>query len=270
MELFKLSAMINKGKRMFVIQIGANRGEDFVKGESLDDPVVEFVVNNKTNGLLVEAVPSNYQILLQNTEMYKERFKRVNAAVIHPKVSDNMGFFNINTTRVLERWPDAPYWIAKNRIGSFDENHVRKHLAGHASKLSLTGDWIKYYIAKINIPTKEPSEIHAILHESFPESKDQPLSLLHVDAEGYDWKIARPFLEYTLPRIVVFERNHLADEEIDSALGVLKQKGYATWSSGNNIYAVYLGNKLYSDFLQCGTIDTRNSRRGNFTLTSNK
>lgn len=101
MKLFSWIMIYEKPELFYAIQVGANRGEDFVKGKSLDDPIVEVVVENRTRGILVEAVPQNYNILLKNTAEYRKRFVCLNAAVNFPKLSEESMFHMINTSRVL-------------------------------------------------------------------------------------------------------------------------------------------------------------------------
>lgn len=89
-----------------------------------------------------------------------------------------------------------------------------------------------------------PEDILKLLYETFDGSRQQTIGMLHVDAEGFDWKIVHPFLELVTPRIIIFEKNHLTDTVIKNALAFLHIKGYGTWMSGNNIYSVFLGKKL--------------------------
>lgn len=96
---------------IFVIQVGSNVGEEFKKGVSTDDPVVAAVVNEKAKGILIEPVPSNFNMLARNAAPYGNRFLCINAAIVFTERSKNLPFYVVDESRVRAEFPDAPEWF---------------------------------------------------------------------------------------------------------------------------------------------------------------
>ncbi len=126
------------------------------------------------------------------------------------------------------------------RIGSFDRKHIVKHF------YFLRNQWrprnpIEYYIKKIQVKTLLPRNILDRLHSQYPLSRNEELSLLHVDAEGFDWAIAQSFLEQITPNVLVFEQKHMKQSSIASVMRSLQTKGYFSWVAKQNLYAMQVG-----------------------------
>jgi len=240
MEILPMMEEIYAGKDMFIIHIGVNWAEDYKTGYKHNDLVAEFVWNENTRGLLIEALPSKYKLLLENTAVYSNRFKRMNAAVMHPKVKETVEFYMFETSGAHEE-------NGTSRAGSFNESSLQKTLDSEW-KLSERDAWKQKSVTNILLPAKDPAEIYTALRRTYPQSNGAPLMFLHVQAEGYDWKIVRPFLEITSPKFVAFQNLYLSPSEKKAALRVLKHKGYASWETSNHFYAVHLGRELLKQF----------------------
>ncbi len=98
---------------MYVVQVGANVGNEFVRGtsESDDDPVVEAVVHPRAKGLLIEPVPDNFRLLVRNAAPYSDRFQCMNVAIMFGGQSSRLPFYMMNERRVKAEFKTAPQWF---------------------------------------------------------------------------------------------------------------------------------------------------------------
>ncbi len=96
---------------IYVIQVGANVGKEFKRGVSTDDPVVAAVVHPNARGILIEPVPSNFNLLARNTAPYGNRFLCINAAILFGNQSRGLPFYTVDASRVLAEFRTAPQWF---------------------------------------------------------------------------------------------------------------------------------------------------------------
>ena len=87
------------------------------------------------------------------------------------------------------------------QLGSFDRNHLTQHLDG---KL---------------IPFIKSLDIKGMtLPEVLDQWKIDQIDILHIDCEGYDWKVLSQLdLTRYRPGLILFEYHHLAPEELAAA-----------------------------------------------------
>lgn len=103
---------------IYVVQVGANVGNEFARGtsESGDDPVVQAVVHPNAKGILIEPVPRNFRLLVRNAAPYSHRFICINAAVLYGSQDTGMPFFMMNEERVLAEFKNAPQWFTSQYV----------------------------------------------------------------------------------------------------------------------------------------------------------
>jgi FkbM family methyltransferase len=179
-----------------IVKIGANDG---VNGDNF----YNFISNNlNIRGLFVEPVPFFFNIL-------KEKFSNFNNIIFkNIAISDNSGeqtFYYLDPTVYLEH-KNAPVWLMQ--LGSFDSNHIKKHC----------GDKYNKYIVKVSVKTET-------LMSLLKENNMLNFDILHIDTEGYDWKILKQLdLSICAPKLICFEHKHIAQQDLDEAYNFLKYK----------------------------------------------
>lgn len=180
-----------------VIQIGSNDG---VTG----DPISELLMKNeKWEAVFVEPVPYIYQKLKRNYSD-ETRFKCENVAI---NDGSSQTFYWVDP-KVINEVQELPVWY--DQLGSFDKNNIVKHLDG------------------ILTPYILETEVQGLsLIELIKESNFDQVDLLHIDTEGYDWKILSQ-LDLTMycPHIVLFEHTHLTKQEKEASISFMQNDFY--------------------------------------------
>jgi FkbM family methyltransferase len=191
----------------FIIQIGSNDG-------CTGDPIHKFVKHYKWKGVFVEPVPYIYKRL-------KNTYKDYNG-LIFENVAINIKdgyrtFYRIKKNNE----PNNPIWY--DQLGSFKKAIVEKHrneipnfdkhlIRERVRCLSVGSLFNKYNISKID--------------------------LLHIDAEGYDFKIIKqvPF-SYIKPGMILYECQNLSQSDNQKCEKLLKDQGYRLLSTGKDTFA---------------------------------
>ena len=115
---------------------------------------------------------------------------------------------------------DLPVWY--DQLGSFNPNHIRKHF----------GDEINPYIVCEKIPCQTLNEV--LLLNSVKD-----IDLLHIDTEGFDYRVLRQF-DFTCfqPEIIIYEHKHLSNEERQASSDLLTANGYNCIADGGDTIGV--------------------------------
>lgn len=182
------------GKAAYLVQVGSNDGKT-------GDPLYPLLKKNKNwKALFVEPIPHFFKKLLQNYPDRK-RFRFENCAV---NEGENMLFYWVHpTARAV--FPDLPYWY--DQLGSFDREHIVKHFDGKLSPFIVS------------------QQVEGIAFEHLlTKNQVANIDLLHIDAEGYDWKILRQLdLSRYQPSFILYEYHHLQEQEQLAAAAFLKE-----------------------------------------------
>lgn len=181
----------------FMVQIGSNDGKT-------GDPLYPLLQKHQNwKALFVEPVPYSFE-KLKNNYPDTNRFQFENVAINEGK---SMVFYWVDS-KAKESLPDLPYWF--DQLGSFDKTHITKHFDG-----ALTPFIKSTLLEGINLKTL------------FQRNHISNISVLHIDTEGYDWKILSQLdLERFEPRFILFEQNHLSKKEREEAISFLNEKYY--------------------------------------------
>ena len=118
-----------------------------------------------------------------------------------------------------EKLENLPAWY--DQLGSFDEQHILKHLDGKLSPYIRSEKLESINLSKL-LYRNEVSEI----------------DLLHIDTEGYDWEILSQLnLERYSPQFILFEKRHLSESSLKLAVEFLIKK-YHLFDIGMDMLAV--------------------------------
>lgn len=187
-----------------IVQIGSNDGKT-------KDPLFDLIQKNALwKVLFVEPVPYLFKRLKANYG-HDSRFTFERLAV---NDGSRQVFYSVNE-EAKNDLPDLPVWY--DQLNSFDKNNILKHLDGI----------LKPYI--------EEMEIEGIrLQELLNRNGIQNLDLLHIDTEGYDWKILSQLnIRKYKPTIILYEHRHITIEERRASLNFLKRK-YRIYNIGGD------------------------------------
>jgi len=190
-----------------VVQVGSNDGRT-------GDPLHPLLKKRRDwKGLFVEPVPYLFERLKAGYGR-SDRFQFENSAITEGK---SVKFFWVDEAAKREV-PDLPEWY--DQLGGFDRNHITQLL-----------------------PVLEPfirqAEISGMtLPELFRKHHITEIGILHIDTEGYDFKVlAQLDLKTTAPEIILFEHKHLSVEERMAAVALLDPH-YRVFQLGGDMLAV--------------------------------
>jgi FkbM family methyltransferase len=195
----------------FFVKIGANDG---ISGDPISSVLLK---NTQWKGLLIEPVPYCFDLLEKNFSD-TNRFTLERIAV--GTKSGQAPFYYVSQT-ACEQLPDIPRWF--NQLGSFDRNHIIKHLDGV----------LEPFIIECAIQVKPLSDILA-------ENRIPQVHLLHIDTEGYDYEIFKTIdLKNCPPLILFIEHRHLSRKEKQTMKHMMRRSDYAVHDCGNDYLAIH-------------------------------
>lgn len=205
-----------------VVQIGSNDGMS-------NDPLHELLLQRELwRALLVEPVPYLFDRLKTNYPD-SSRFAFANLAIGEPGPRE---FFWVDSSAKSEL-TDLPYWF--DQLGSFDRKHITKHLDGR----------LEPYIRSTTIQAVSLSQL-------LDQFAVKQVTLLHIDAEGYDYEILKQLdLRRWQPDLILFEHMHLPAADKARAHQMLAEL-YDLHGLGGDTLAVRRG---------AATVDARPLRR---------
>ena len=212
-------------ENVFIVQVGSNDG---VTG----DPFYKIIMKNKTwKSLFIEPVPLMFEKLKKNYNN-DSRFIFENVAI------NNGGwqsFYFVNEEAKL-KIENLPPWF--NQLGSFNRENITMHLNGV----------LEPFIVETKIKG-------ALFKDILDKHQVASIDILHIDTEGYDWKILSQ-LDFNThkPTAILFEHKHLLAIEKQESIQYLKSNNYTVYKLG----ADYLG--IYNPRLDLKTITNLRSQ----------
>ena len=199
---------------VFFVQVGSNDGLQ-------RDPIHRLIVTNKKwSGIFIEPVGFVFQRLKQNYNN-AGRFTFENVAIGTKKGITK--FYYVSEEARSALGDDLPSWY--DQLGSFDRNHILKFLDGR----------LEPYIVE--------EELECVtMEEIFERNSVERVDLLHIDAEGFDFKILSQidFKRYK-PLIVLYEHAHLPVTEKEKAKSFLTTSGYSLREYDTDTLAIFKG-----------------------------
>lgn len=198
-----------KNEAAFVVQIGSNDGKT-------GDPLYALFQKYKNwRGLFVEPLPDSFKKLKDNYPD-PQRFQFENVAI---NEGQQMTFYWVDP-KAIETLPDLPYWY--DQLGSFSKQHILNQLDGILEPFIRTTE-----LEGVSLPTL------------LERNQVKEISILHIDAEGYDWKILSQLdLASIQPLFILYEYHHLSQEELDASVVFLKPM-YHIFNVGIDLLAVH-------------------------------
>lgn len=194
---------------MFLVQIGSNDGKT-------GDPLNQLLHKNKNwKALFVEPVPYLFERLKGN---YSDptRFSFANVAINEGGL---LTFYWMDP-RAKNDFDDLPFWY--DQLGSFDKRHIITEL----------GERMEPYILSRELEGMS-------LPDLLTKNKVEKLDILHIDTEGYDWKILSQLdLNAYNPKFILYESNHLSEQELASSYAFLHER-YELFDAGIDVLAVH-------------------------------
>ena len=202
----------------FLHSIGGNKIKNFIKIGSNDglknDPFGEMILQFNWNGIMVEPFEPNYKKLRENFG------NQQNLVLENAGISDSNGFFDFYF--ITDITADEPDWY--DQVGSFNKETFVKNIEVEKKLLSRIG------IKKIECITFD---------DLVKKHHFTSVDLIHLDTEGYDWKILRTIdINRYKPKVILFEIEWLTHYEIREARQHLIKNGYKLYYDGNDCIAV--------------------------------
>jgi FkbM family methyltransferase len=191
---------------VFFVQVGANDGVH-------DDPIHNLIVKDERwAGIFIEPVRFLFERLRGNYGA-DDRFTFENVAI--GSEEGTRKFYYIAEEAKGELGSELPLW--SDGLGSFDKNHILKHLDGNLKHLDGR---LASYIVEEEV---ECVPLPGILSRNSVEKID----LLHIDVEGFDYRVLAQFdFKRYKPVIILYEHKNLSREEREKAKSLLEMAGY--------------------------------------------
>jgi FkbM family methyltransferase len=236
-----LSEMYLKvGAEVNFIQVGACDGEWI----SSNDPIQKLMMQSSHwRGVLLEPVPYLFGKLKENVAKSQNRQSAETKSRLHlmnAALSDQNGAqdFFIVTDEFAEEKPEETHAL-KHQIGSFDKNHITKHLIKLYRRGELKHE-VDHYITTIKVDAMTPDRVVDSFRKSGVAARDGTIDILIIDAEGFDLSVLQSFMRIAdlRPAIIVYETLHLKRDQVDTAQALMEAFGYTVWPAGWNAMAV--------------------------------
>lgn len=184
------------------LNIGANDG---LSG----DPLREFIVKRKWQGVLVEPVDFVYS-RLQKAYEGVPGVRCANVAIANH--TGTVPFWYVSRNNVLPPGYD--------QVGSFSRDHLLKHAS--------TFPGIEAFIACRDIPS---STVPDLLRKHGMKK----VELVFIDTEGYDFEVIKQLdLKEYPPELIIYEELHLTDADKTACRQLLQSAGYSVLSEGGD------------------------------------
>lgn len=186
-------------RNIYFVQVGSNDGTQ-------GDPIHRLVRGNpRWSGIFIEPVPFLFERLKANYSN-DPRFRFENVAI--GQIQGFAPFYYVSERAKDELGDALPYWY--DQLGSFDRNHIVKHLNG----------LLEPYIVEMQLPCHPIQDI-------LDRNGVSKIDLLHIDTEGYDYHVLSQFdFARYMPRVVLYEHKHLNAHDNSQARQLMQRHGY--------------------------------------------
>jgi FkbM family methyltransferase len=204
-EQIYLEQIVSTSTSTFLVQIGANDGDDFVRSV-----IRRYGRRHDIKAILVEPQPYFCTKLLNNYEKTDD-IKIMNVAVSDSAKEATLYYIDYGAKGV-------PGW-AKG-LGSFDRDVV----LSHEDLFTGLGQSIKTLNVKcVTVP------------ELLADAPNGTMDVLVIDTEGHDYVILKQFdFTQVRPKLIVFESKHLSADDVARSDAMLGGAGYYVVHSGTD------------------------------------
>ncbi len=192
------------------VKVGANDG---ITGDPFSDILL---ANAKWKGLLIEPVPYCFD-RLRATFHDAQRFSLEQVAI--GATAGKATFYYVDE-KAAESIPDLPSWY--DQLGSFDKNHILKHLNGV----------LEPFIVEHDVEVLPLTDV-------LKRNGIRNVHLLHIDTEGHDYEVLKTLDIANLTPIAIFiEHKHLSATQKAEMHSLLHKHGYSVRDCGGDYFAV--------------------------------
>jgi FkbM family methyltransferase len=200
-----LERIVATSTSTFLVQIGANDGDDFVRSV-----IRRYGQRHDIKGILVEPQPYFCTKLINNYEKM-DGIKIKNVAVSDSAREATLYYIDYGAK-------GAPGW--SKGLGSFDRDVVLSHEGLFAG--------IGHSIKTLNVKCVTVPELLA-------DTPNGTLDVLVIDTEGHDYVILKQFdFTQVRPKLIVFESKHLRADDVARSDAMLGGAGYYVVHSGTD------------------------------------
>lgn len=202
----------------FIVKVGAHDG-------ITRDPWSYIYNREKWGGLLIEPCPYNFEELRKNFSK-SEQYILENVAIDNSDLKNKEFYFiKENAKHEID---ELPYYF--DMIGSFDKNHILKILDKQLDK--ELKEKIEQYITSRSVKTLKLSNL-------LEKHKIKNVSLLHIDAEGFDYQAlcSHNFKEVKTDAVFI-EHSHMSDEIKSKTRDLLKSHNFIIHDCGLDYLAL--------------------------------
>jgi FkbM family methyltransferase len=201
-----LTILSNRNKNVFFVQIGSNDGVS-------NDPLHAFIRKYHWKGILVEPIPGMFEVLKKNY------------AGVPGLAFENAGIGDVEEEKDFFCLPaemNEPSWL--QQIGTFSQEAFVKNAE------VMPGLVEKMIVKRFRLIT---------LKKLLAKHKVKNIDLLHIDAEGYEYRILSQLEDVpTLPGLILFEWGSMTEGDLQNTLALLKRYKYKIHYSGGDMLAV--------------------------------
>jgi len=212
--------LFNERENISVIVVGTNDGS--IEKQS-NNPMIDALTKINVRALMVEANPLVFKTLEKNLKTFPEsqRLQPLNV-VVSADCKDTVPFYVVSPN-FQSKCPTSPHW-AKYELSSMSYNQISKHWQLVGCGFQREEDF-QAFIEEIQVPCWTPSALMG--KDGF---KPQQIDFLLVDAEGFDYQIVTAFMEILdfEPKLIIYEKKHLAGVDESNLEVLLQKRGYET------------------------------------------
>lgn len=214
-----LDAYSRANSSVTFIQVGANDG-------FYHDPLHKFIRMYGWKGVMLEPQPSVYRNFLSKLHKKTPGVHAINAAL-----SDRDGEQTMYKIAFSDlRWATGLTSFRREALEkAIDSGHVGRLAARYGEQLpSKREDYIgQEKIVSISADTL------------IKKYQLKQIDWVQIDAEGFDFEIIKLLkIEQTHPRVIVYEKSHLSQEDQTACIQLLEKNGYAVTHIDENTVAM--------------------------------
>lgn len=195
----------------FFVKVGANDGVTA-------DPCADILrADPRWRGLLIEPVPYCFERLKAN---YPDRGRYLLEQVAIGPTHGTATFYHLDE-QVRENHPELPRMV--DLLGSFDREHIVKHLDGR----------LEPFIVESTVEVRPLAEVL--------DSHDiRAVHLLQIDAEGHDDEVLKTLrFDGPLPLAIFVEHGHIPEARKRAMLRLLRASGYTVLECFEDYFALH-------------------------------
>lgn len=206
-------------KNITVVQVGANDGFNH-------DPIHIFIKRDQWNGVLLEPQKEVYRKYLKKLHRKSKGMYTLNAALDHE--SGEKPIYKIAFSQA--RWATG--------LTTFKKFSLEKVIASGYVEKAAKKEGVKLPANKENYIKRET--ISCISLDLLLQKYNlKNIDWLQIDTEGFDFEIIKMFrIDQTKPKVIVYENDHLKEDEKQQCLELLTKHRYQIKKFGKNTVAM--------------------------------